>query len=158
LFFGREAAAVVVYRLGVIALRVVGVCDAVQRITDAAPVSRRFILAHGFVVKPDRGLVISLFVLGLRDLEQASGVVRFRFNPFQTSPIKVGGERVIALFVMDGADIFQRLRRLSLLVQLFVNRQSALKVFNRLLRIAEGGLGEADAGQEARRFRLASEL
>src|SRR5262249_4578586 len=90
--------------------------------TDAAPVSRRFIFAPGFVCKPDRGLVIALFVLGLRDLEQASGVVRFRFNPFQTSPIKVGGERVIALFVMDGADVFQRLGRLSLLVQLFVNR------------------------------------
>src|SRR5262249_10348617 len=153
-----EATAVVVQRLGVISLRVVNVGDIVKRVADAPFVSRRFEPARGFGVKTDRGLVIALLVLGLRYFEQAPRVGRFRFEPFQTPLIKLGGERVIALFVMDVTDIFERLRGVALFIQLFVNGESALKVFNRLLWLAERGLCEADVDQKARVFGFPAQL
>src|SRR6266540_1898105 len=137
LLFGGQAAAVVGQRLSVIALRVVDVSDVVHRVADALLVSRRFELARGFGVEADRGLVIALLVLGLRNLEQVAGVGRRRFNPFQTPLIKFRSERVIALVIMDIADVFERLRDVVLLLQLFVNGEPSSKVFNRRLRLAE---------------------
>src|SRR5262245_23949630 len=84
LLSGGKASALIVHRLSVIALRVVDVGDVVHRIADTLFVTRRFELARGFGVEADRGLVIALLVLGLRNLEQLAGVVRRRFNPFQT--------------------------------------------------------------------------
>src|SRR5262249_53937053 len=55
---------------------------------------------------------------------------------------------------MNIADVIERLRGVGLLIQLFVKREPALKIFNRLSRIAQGGMGETDAGQKARQFRL----
>src|SRR5262252_10168141 len=154
LLFGGQAAAVIVHRLSVIALRVVDVGDVVHRIAYALFVSRRFELARGFGVEADRGLVITLLVLGLRNLEQAAGVGRRRFDPFQTPLVKFRSERVIALVIIDIADVFERLRDVVLLVQLFVNGESSSKVFDRRLRLAEGGLRKADVGKKVRPLRF----